>query len=210
MEGEVDWKQQYDELKHHVDSVVLPLLHKALKYVPEEDDVTSQPTSHPYENEIAPWESGYPLILRAATPEERQKLFTSVMKKINAEGKWVGAESGSNGHKRPQVGMATKRAREQQANGDRPKHIRKSRKTSVYQPTVPFPATHVVLVGNGFYPEEGDVGSHICHDASCVNVKHLVWETSNRNNRRENLCNKKEVCRCGLVPPCDFTLHKKD
>lgn len=213
MEGEVDWKAAYDKLKHHHDKIVMPLLLKALSFVPEDSDheteKRAQSEDHPFRDRIAPWDSGYPLILRAADPEERERLIESVKKKIDANGNWIGAQSGSAGHKRPQVGMATKRAKEQQKAGDRPEHIRKSRKTSIYQPTVPFPATHVVLLQHGHFPREGDVGSHLCHTPSCVNIDHLVWESSADNNRRENLCNKRGVCRCGLQPSCNFTQHKK-
>lgn len=211
MEGEVDWEVEYRELKRRVDHVLMPLLEKALRYVPddfsEEGAKRQKKAAHPYSTEIAPWESSYPLILRLANPEERARMFLSAQKKISPEGVWIGAEAGSEGHRRPQIGMATLRAKEQQANGERPKHLRKNRVTSVYQPTSPFPATHVLLVGHGFYPEEGDVGSHLCHHARCVNINHLVWESSARNNRRENACNKKRVCACGLQPPCNFGQH---
>jgi len=203
----MNWEEEYHRLKHERDHVLIPLLLSALKQLPQDDVTTSHPTSHPYSDTIAPRDSGWPLILRMATPDERKHLAESARKKIR-NGKWIGAESGSAGHRRPQVGMATKRAREEQHSGLRPSHVRKNRKTSVYQPTVPFPATHVILIGAGIFPkEEGDVASHICHVARCVDLHHLVWESSGRNNRRESLCNKRKECRCGLEPPCNFTLH---
>lgn len=220
MEGEVNWEAAYHELKRKVDTVILPLLTKALACVPEDDDEDEDEEEtnkekkreaceeHPYAHDIAPWESNYPLIMRVAYPDEREKLFESAKKKVNAQGDWVGAQSGSVGHRRPQVGMATRRAKEQQKEGKRPRHIRRNRVTSAYQPTVPFPATHCILVGHGYLPQEGDVGSHLCHNPLCVNIEHLVWESASRNNRREYLCNKKKRCSCGLQPPCDFTLHQ--
>lgn len=212
MEGEIDWKARYEELRNRVDTVITPLLVHALRYVPEEDvpenfSTKREREEHPYENEIAPWDSAYPLILRIATPAEREKMYQSCLKKI-VNGKWVGGMYGSAGHKRPTVGCATLRAREQQDTGLRPKHVRSNRKTSIQMPTINFPATHVLLVANGFYPREGEVGSHLCHQSTCVQIDHVIWESSDRNNRRENLCNKKKECRCGLQPPCDFTLHK--
>ena len=212
MEGEIDWRARYFELQNKVDTVITPLLVRALRYVPEDDVLNNfsskrEREEHPYANDIAPWESSYPLIMRIATPAEREKLYQSCLKKIR-DGVWTGGSYGSVGHKRPTVGCATLRAREQQDAGLRPRHVRSNRKTSIQMPTINFPVTHCVLVGNGFYPKEGEVGSHLCHLSECVQLEHLVWESSDRNNRRENLCNKKKECRCGLEPACDFTLHK--
>lgn len=164
-----------------------------------------------YADTIAPKTADLPQIMTMADAEERQTLVAK-FNEMHRDGKWNGHINASNG--RPSIGMATKRSREEQANGDRAGYkvvrYRPDGKTKCgfKSPTVRFMAYHVALVAAGLYPtEERNVASHICHKKDCCIVGHVVWSSHSENVRRERLCHKKRACACGLEPKCNFALH---
>lgn len=128
-------------------------------------------------------------------PDERLVVEERVFKKIVA-GKWIGARNMKN---RPQIRFASRRTAEQVQAGLRAKP-RKGQAGNVS-----ILAYHAVLLKMGKYPTlKRNVCSHLCHNSLCVDPAHLVWSDSNDNDRREKLCRKDGICRCGLVPPCTF------
>lgn len=191
------------QLQHERDVVLLPLLRSALKFVPD-DNLDVRGVDHPHANSIADTNTLYPSIMTHYTPEERELLIMRAKEKLDVNGKWTGARSGKGAFQRPMMAAATKRSREEQNAGLRPKTYRNGRKKSFNQPLVPVMAAHIFLVSKGKYPLEGDQGSHLCHNRDCVNPDHLQWESYLDNKRREKFCNGKDICSCGLVPPCIF------
>jgi len=68
-------------------------------------------------------------------------------------------------------------------------------------------ATHVVLVHNKHLPiMPGLQASHYCHNAACM--RHVIWEPRSFNEEKRKKCAKTKSCSCGLLPACDFSLHR--
>ena len=213
MEGELNWEAEYKRVKQELD-IVKPLLTAALRHVAEEPD-----HSNPYEGAIAPFESGWPAILRLATPSERVVIIRNALKKVDVHGMWTGF-TGKPGKRaaRPRLLFTTSLLQKQQEEGLRKKRPvvgmtggrtrRGVPKNGYARAQTTFYVSHLVLLDAGKYPTaEGDHASHLCHEPKCCNSNHLVWESAVRNDRRQKICYRMKVCRCGLQPPCDFTLH---
>lgn len=190
--SERDWEQEYKKLKHQHDTVLMPLLLSALKYVPEEEDEPD------YVHSIAPVNADLPVVMTMATPAEREQLIAKAKSKI-INGEWTGqAIKLRDGKKIPVTAMITERQRIMIATNRRKQGN-----------AVNFRVVHLMLIADGKYPtEERNVCSHLCHKNDCVNASHLCWSSSNDNNRRERKCRKVGHCNCGLYPPCMFDTHK--
>lgn len=203
MEGE-DWEAKYWDL------LSMYALEKATNSKKRGAEVlVDQTDENDYSESIAPPETGLPQIMTMCTPSERAILFERAKTKI-VNGVWTAKYK-----KRPSLGMTTKKCKSDSMAGTRKMVIGNAnrKKNSGLRPLgVCIPASHIILVGNGFFPRIGrDDASHICHKATCIEIEHLVWESSDDNKRRERLCNKPNIqkCNCGLNPPCNFEAHKK-
>jgi len=117
-----------------------------------------------------------PAIMTEFNDEERAILQTRVLRNV-VKGKYIGRRV--NG--RPSVRMVSRF---------------KKRQVTLY-------AAHVVLVMHGKIPREDEQASHLCHNAACIDIDHLVWESSDRNMRRRK-CMARGKCICGLTPQCIF------
>ncbi len=150
-----------------------------------------------YEDVDCPEGVDLPHIMRICTVAERAELVHRVNKRF-VDGEWT-LKTRKFMHSNKEdatITMVTAKTRAQKAAGERVN----------YRPT--FLVTHVLLLGAGKYPtESANTASHVCMNGNCLNVDHIVWEGMTENRRREVLCRKKKKCACGLMPPCDFTLH---
>lgn len=198
----MDWEAKYNELKRERDEVIVPLLQKALKYVPADEESDSGEGDPLYKLSIAPEDLDLPVIMTMCTPAERQVLIRKVQAKI-IDNEWRGAYNVLNAHqvykKVAKIPLKTAKSTADFLAG--------KRKVA----PVEFKVVHVQLLSKGEYPTETrNVCNHICHKGDCIIADHLVWSSSDDNNRRERKCRKQRVCNCGLQPRCDFTLHKEE
>ena len=113
---------------------------------------------------------------------ERRQLIKLANTFIDKDGKWTGGRAGNCGD-RPVYKMHTKRA----------KQLGKRRAS--------FSVAHIKLIEDGRYPDEDDQASHLCHDAGCIDPRHLVWERGDYNQRRKR-CAKLGKCCCRLINKC--------
>lgn len=138
--------------------------------------------------------------MRMCTEEERQTLISRIDRFI-VDGKWTGAKHKNRGV----ITMRTKRARSEADNGLRKKHVRTGQEREDY-PNITCPVSHLVLIKAGKYPVEDDEASHLCHNSSCIELDHLIWERGDFNRRRR-FCVRAKKCVCQLTPPCLMHAH---
>lgn len=144
-------------------------------------------------------DEGMPILISKCTPAERDMLFRRAQQKIEA-GVWTGELRGK--ARRPLLSYEPQLHKDEEDQGIRPKKINKTKNWREQHKAVFF-VTHIVLVGNGFFPAPFDVASHLCHNNKCVKVAHLTWEPHGDNIRREQ-CNHRKECVCGLKKKCFF------
>lgn len=144
-----------------------------------------------------------PVLMTAYTHEERQALITRCKKWIGADGQWLGAWSGD----RAKINMVTQQSRADAHTGRRKMQKYTTGKHNK-NPTVQVCVTQVVLVAAGFYPQEDDEASHLCHDPRCILLEHLLWERGDFNRRRKT-CAKLGECVCRQERKCLLDAHKK-
>ena len=213
----MNWEARYRELDRKVTTVIMPLLTRALAYVPEPGEKSKNAEETQYVDEIAPRDSNLPVIMTMCTPAERKEAIRLVNQRIDEQGRWI---HGRKKERRPAITMITQRSREEQEAGNR---SNKKHKRQVWSATkrefvekaykltssVTLMVTHVKLIEQGEYPTEArNVASHLCHERTCITHGHFVWSSQDDNWRRERLCNLQgKTCKCGLTPPCNFTLH---
>lgn len=141
-----------------------------------------------------------PVIMTDYNDEERKALWQTAQKYIK-NGKWTGAKSGN----RPKIGMVTESSRLSAAAGVR-KYQKNNSGAICKTPQVQVCVSQLVLVSHGFFPSEDDEASHICHEPTCVDVDHLVWERGDFNRRRKK-CFKLRRCVCEQARKCLFDQH---
>ncbi len=124
-----------------------------------------------------------PNIMVLASTEERAKLVREVQRFI-VDGHWQGGKAGNKGD-RAVYKMQTKEAKRRKLPKNR----------------ASFQVSHIMLIGDRRFPEEDQTASHLCHQASCIRADHLIWESSDANQRRKR-CAKLKKCCCKLAIKC--------
>lgn len=143
-----------------------------------------------------------PVIMTEFTDKERAKLIKRHKKYINSKGEWIGSFSGG----RPKINMVTKKSKEDGASGKRKMQVYSTTGVMNKAPQVQVCVSQVVLIAAGFFPEEDEEASHLCHNGACIRLEHLVWERGDYNRRRK-ICAKLGECVCRQERKCIFGAH---
>lgn len=208
----MDYKKEYETLKHKVDTVMIPLINRAMCLLEDDPDEFCEK----YENAIAPMNLDLPAIMTMYEPDERADAYRFIVKYIGKNGLWTGGrikkkKDGTGG--RPHFSRQTRLSKHLQTEGKRKSGTYGVQTTSgnviryLRQSRVNAPPSHLVLVNDQHFPtERRNVASHLCHNSLCVDVAHLEWSSSNDNQRRE-MCHEEGVCMCGLATKCLFGVH---
>lgn len=132
-----------------------------------------------------------PVIMTHCTHEERQAAIKA-SKKFVENGVWIGGKGGRVSGKgaRPCFKFPTAAAKR--------KNVGRGR--------LSLSVSHLVLIEEGKYPQEDEQASHLCHDPSCIDPNHLVWERGDFNLRRKR-CFARKKCICRQPKKCIFDAH---
>ena len=129
-----------------------------------------------------------PNIMLLCDETERNNLVKH-SKKFIKDNRWIGGLSG-NCKNRPTLKYPTREAKRRKLGKNRSS----------------FLVSHIILIEHGQYPEEDDTASHLCHNACCIDINHLIWERGDFNQRRKR-CQKLKKCICRLEKKCIINAH---